>query len=105
MGVDDFLHLAIERLDVLLARLDQELPVVLAEVPSKEIEALVDMDDLRLFGRQPQPAYRQELLYPGFDLAFQKLRGVSSDHEVVRITHHVDLQLLGPCHAQVLLEL
>src|SRR5262249_32692227 len=55
--VDDFPDFLQERVRVLLGWLHQGFATVLTEILSEEIEALVDMSDACLIGRERQPSF------------------------------------------------
>ena len=94
-GLDDLPHLAEERLHVLPGRLDEKLAAILAEVPSEEVEALVDMDDAGLGCGEPKPSFREERPHQGNHLVLQQLSRDAGDDEVVRVSHQVDLVSIG----------
>ncbi len=90
-GLDDLPHLAEERLHVLPGRLDEKLAAILAEVPSEEVETLVDMDDAGLGSGEPKPAFREERPHQGNHLVLQHLLRAAGYDEVVRVAHQIDL--------------
>ncbi len=97
---DDAAHPFVKRFRVLPAGLDQHLSAVLTEVPSKELEPLVNVDQPRLFRGQRQPPLAQERLDPWLDNGFEQLFRAASDHEIIRITDDVHLRLLGCIEAK-----
>jgi len=67
-----------------LARLDQRLAVVAADVESEEVEALVEADDARLVLVEGQTPGRQPAGEPGLDLE-RLLPGVAQDDEIIGV--------------------
>jgi hypothetical protein len=65
-----------------LARLDQRLAVVAADVESQEVEALVEGDDARLVLVEGKTPGRQPAGEPGLDLE-RLLPGVAADDEII----------------------
>ncbi len=94
-GLDDLPDLAEERLHVLPRRLDEKLPAIFAEVPSEEIETVVDGSDARLGSGEPKPAFREERPHQGDHFVLQQFLRAAGDDEIVRVSHQVDLVSIG----------
>ena len=64
-------HLFTERLDVLLGRLDPQLAMAVAtHILAEEVEAFLDVRDLRLFRREFQSRSSRKLSTGGFTSSF-----------------------------------
>ncbi len=60
-------------MDVLLGRLDPQLAMAIAtHILAEEVEAFLDVRDLRLFRREFQPAFAQEALHQRLHLILQQ---------------------------------
>ena len=90
---DDLSNPVLYALERLLGRSYQQFPVVLPEVESQEVEAVVDVGDKGLLHRQLQTPFREERDQELSDLFRDILRGCGHD-EVVGVSHHVDLGVL-----------
>lgn len=90
VSADDLLYLPVERFHVLFGRFDQEFPAVFAEIPTKEVETFIYVDDMGFLERQLQSSNREKLLNPRLDFIFEHFFRAACNHKIIRISHHVD---------------
>src|SRR5215475_11316724 len=88
---NDLTDIPQHRFDALHRWLNEQLPVVFAEVLSEEIKAVCDVRDDRLLGREGQSTLLQERFDHGFDLVLQQFLRCARDDEIIRQADEVDL--------------
>ena len=87
-------HLFKERMDVLLGRFDPQLSMgVATQILAEEVEAFLNVRDLRLFRREFQPTFAQEALHQRRHLILQQFFRSAGDDEVVGIADQMNLCL------------
>lgn len=84
------------RFHILFRRFNQELPVILSEIPPEKIEPLVDVGNKGFRRRQGHSPFRQKLLYALLG-PFQNVFRRPGQNPVIGITHEMEALSFRPC--------
>ena len=78
---DEFSRALLDRCDAGCGRLDEQLALILPDIETEEIEALIDMDDTCLLLGQFQSSLLEELHHQRFDVCFEHCPRNACDDE------------------------